>query len=70
MVPVAFPVLYEDSWTATPEAETLDKITLTAYMIARKLDGSLLYPGSIDDDGNVDPDVEGVIVESWQVPAS
>lgn len=70
VVPVSFPVTYEDSWTYEyPNAETLASITMTAYTVLRDFNGDLLYPDALDDDGRPDPESEGVIVSTWSINA-
>jgi hypothetical protein len=65
-VPVTFPVFYQESWTIkSSEVETLQKILYKALTVARTFSGSLEYPDSLDEDGNINVSSEGVIVSSW-----
>lgn len=64
-VPVSLPVYYQESWTNTPVAETLNKITLTAFAVLRDFHGDLISPDALDEDGAPVEASEGVIVQRW-----
>ena len=64
-VPVSFPVYYQETWSITPTAQTLSEISVTVNTIARKLNGSLLFPDAIDSDGEVNSDSDGVEILRW-----
>lgn len=64
-VPVSFPAYYQETWSIQPTAETLKQISVTVNAIARKLNGSLLFPDSIDSDGEVNSDSSGVVIQRW-----
>ena len=71
VVPVSFPVYYEESWTYEyPNAELLDTIKIMAYAVFKDFDGNLIYPDALDDDGDPNPDSEGVIVSTWNMTSS
>ena len=68
-VPVSFPVYYQESWTVEPsEATLLAAIGMTIQYVARQWDGSLLVPGSVDQDGNPVEGSDGVIIQAWTLP--
>jgi len=67
-VPVSFPVYYQESWTVQKEAQVLNAISLKVEYVARQFDGSLLYPESVDGQGNLIPGADGVIIQAWTVP--
>ena len=69
-VPVYAPVFYQESWTVSQEAELLKKINFIAYHVATRLDGSLVYPDALDEDGNPVEESDGVIVSAWTVQSS
>lgn len=65
---VSFPCQWQDVWTVKPiDVEILNGIKLTVRSIARKFDGSLLYPDSINPDGSPNPDSKGVVIKSWTI---
>ena len=65
-VAISLPVLYQETWSITPsELTQLKTISLNIQSVARRLDGSLLYPNAIDSTGNVNTSSDGVIIESW-----
>lgn len=67
-VPVSFPVYYQESWTVQKEAQLLNAISLKVEYVAKKFGGSLLYPESVDGQGNLIPGADGVIIQAWTVP--
>ncbi len=69
-VPVTFPVFYQESWTVEQEAEILRRIQFKAYHVARRYDGSLISPDSLDDDGNPVEGADGVILHTWTFEAA
>lgn len=66
-VPVSLPVYYQESWTVEKDAELLRAITLKIEYVAKQFNGSLLYPESVDEEGNPIPGADGVIIQSWTV---
>jgi len=68
-VPVSFPVFYQESWTVEEDATTLEQIVFAVKAVATTFSGSLLYPDSLDSDGNPDESSEGVIVSAWTLTA-
>ena len=67
-VPVSFPVYYQESWTVEPQDATLlAAISATIQYVARQWDGSLLVPGSVDDEGNPVEGSDGVIIQAWTI---
>ena len=64
-VPVSFPVYYEESWTVTKDATLLNALEVKIEYVAKQFDGSLLVPGSVDDNGNPIDGSDGVIVQTW-----
>lgn len=66
-VPVIFPFQYQESWTSTPNSETLDSLALKVLAINTQFDGSPLVPGSVDDEGIPIEGEDGVIVQAWLV---
>lgn len=68
-VPVTFPVYYQESWTVEREAPVLETISFKADYVAKTFDGSLLVPGSVDENGKPVESSEGVIVQAWTVGA-
>lgn len=70
-VPVTFPVYYQETWSITPQdSETLSSISVTINSIARKVNGSLVYPDSFLESGAVNPNSDGVIVLDWNITTS
>lgn len=69
-VPVTFPVFYQETFSVQPTAATLAKITATVYAVARKFNGSLLFPDSYNTDGTINTSSDGVVVSSWTVASS
>lgn len=69
-VPVTFPVYYQETFSVQSSATTLAKITATVYAVARKFNGSLLYPDSYNSDGTINASSSGVVVSSWTVASS
>ena len=67
-VPVSFPVYYQESWTVQKNAKLLAAISTTIEYVARKFDGSLLVPGSVDATGSPIAGSDGVIVQAWTTP--
>ncbi len=67
-VSVTFPVYYQESWTVTQDAETLARIRFIVAHLARKMDGSLVYPDSVDDNGDPIEGADGVILTTWTYP--
>ena len=66
-VPVSFPIFYQESWIVEKEAQLLEAISVTIQYVARQWDGSLLVPGSVDQDGNPIEGSDGVIVQAWTI---
>lgn len=69
-VPVSFPILYQETWSIQPNAQTLSQINVTVNAIARKLNGSLLFPDSIDSNGEINPDSDGVLIQNWVITST
>lgn len=69
-VPVSFPVYYQETWTVDKASQLLNTICLTTEYVAKKFDGSPLFPGSVDDNGNPIPGADGVIIQAWTVSAT
>lgn len=69
-VPVSFPFYYQETWSIQPTAQTLSKISVTVNSIARKLNGSLLFPDSIDSNGEVNSSSDGVVIQRWESSTS
>jgi hypothetical protein len=67
VVPVSFPVFYQDSWTAEPDAEILRSISTKILAVQAQFDGSPLVPGSVDENGIPIEGADGVIVQNWLV---
>lgn len=64
-VPVVLPMSYQETWSLTPDSTTLSSVNVTINSIARKLNGSLLFPDSIDSNGEVNSSSNGVLVQRW-----
>lgn len=66
-VPVSLPIYYQESWIVEKEAQLLQTITTTIQYVGRHFDGSLLDPGSVDEDGNPIESSDSVIVQAWTI---
>lgn len=67
LVPVSFPVFYQDSWTSEPNSVLLRAISTQVLAVSSRFDGSPLVPGSVDAAGVPIVGSEGVIVQEWLV---
>lgn len=67
VVPVSFPVFYQESWTVEPNAALLKAINAQVLSIVARYDGSPTVPGSVDENGVPIAGAEGVIVQAWLV---
>jgi len=66
MVGVTFPCFWQETWNVTPSGlEALNSVKLTVQSITTKFDGSLLYPDSINQDGAVNEESAGVVIQKW-----
>lgn len=69
-VPVSFPVFYQDSWIVDKDAQLLNAICARVEYVARRFDGSLLNPGSVDSEGNPIEGSDGVIIQAWTIEST
>lgn len=67
LVPVSFPVFYQESWTVDPNSALLKAISTTVLSTTVRFDGSPAVPGSVDENGIPIEGAEGVIVQAWLV---
>lgn len=66
MVSVTFPCFWQETWKINPTGlNLLNSVKLTVNSIAKKFNGSLLYPDSINTDGTVNSSSNGVIIQTW-----
>lgn len=67
VVPVSFPVYYQESWTVEENAPLLNTLRAQVNFVAKQFDGSLLNPESVDEEGNPIPGEDGIMINVWTI---
>lgn len=65
VVPVSFPIFYQESWTYEPLADLLAEISAKTLSVSVRFDGTPSIPGSVDENGVPIEGEDGVIVQAW-----